>query len=257
FAIVEKAQQMGTIVSTAKGPETPFTFSHELVRQTLLSSVSAPRRQKLHAKVAEAIERLHSRAGDERAGEIADHLLTAPSSADPANVVRYLTLTGMRALEGAAYHEAHRNLESALQYQEGSSRWRGEVLSAMATADQGLGRLDEALDHWREAFDIFVAVGDRDIVGNAFSALTDVIIWRGRGDDALDLARRLGMTELEEQVIRRQLNQGTPVAPEPPPTPPDPDAATGALDDRAVSHFTYFRFEEALADGLAAFAAAS
>jgi len=257
FGIVEKAQQMGTIVSTAEGPETPFTFSHELVRQTLLSNVSAPRRQKLHARVAEAIERLHPRAGDERAGEIADHLLKARSFANPAKVVRYLTLTGMRALESAAYHEAHRNLESALQYQEGNSRWRAEVLSAMGTADQGLGRMDEALDHWRDAFEIFVAIGDRDIVGNAFSALTDVLIWGGRADDALELARRVGMTELEEQVIRRQLLQGTPSEPEPPPTPPDPDAAARALDDRAVSLFVFFRFEEALATQLAAAAASA
>src|SRR5215510_14633965 len=109
-----------------------------------------------------------------------------------------------------------------------------EVLSAMGTADQGLGKMDEALDHWREAFEIFVAIGARDIVGNAFSALTDVLIWGGRADDALELARRVGMPELEEQVIRRQLLQGTPGAPEPRPTPPDPDAAARVLDDRAV-----------------------
>ena len=61
FTIFEKAQQMGIIVANSEGPEKPFTFSHELVRQTLLAGISSPRRQHLHAGVADAIERLYTR----------------------------------------------------------------------------------------------------------------------------------------------------------------------------------------------------
>jgi hypothetical protein len=52
------------------------------VRQTLLAGISAPRRQQLHAAVAEAIERLNPDAVNECAGEIADHLIKAGSSVD-------------------------------------------------------------------------------------------------------------------------------------------------------------------------------
>ena len=76
FTILEKAQQMGIIVASSHEPERPFTFTHELVRQTLLAGISAPRLQQLHARVANAIERLEP---DERAEEIADHLLKAGS----------------------------------------------------------------------------------------------------------------------------------------------------------------------------------
>ena len=89
FTIVEKAQQMGIIVASSEGPEKPFTFSHELVRQTLLAGISAPRRQQLHAGVADAIERLYPGAVNERAGEIADHLLKAGSFADRRRLVRW------------------------------------------------------------------------------------------------------------------------------------------------------------------------
>ena len=82
FTVIEKAQQMGIIVPSSEGPERPFTFAHELVRQTLLAGISAPRRQQLHAGVADAIERLYPGAVNERAGEIADHLLKAGSFAD-------------------------------------------------------------------------------------------------------------------------------------------------------------------------------
>jgi predicted ATPase len=55
FTVIEKAQRMGIIVPCSEGPETPFTFAHELVRQTLLARISAPRKQQLHRSVADAI----------------------------------------------------------------------------------------------------------------------------------------------------------------------------------------------------------
>jgi len=81
FTVIEKAQKMGIIVASSEGPQKPFTFTHELVRQTLLAGISRPRRQQLHADVADAIARLHPDAVKERAGDIADHLIKAGSFA--------------------------------------------------------------------------------------------------------------------------------------------------------------------------------
>jgi predicted ATPase len=108
FSIVEKAQQMGIIVAGSEPPEKPFTFTHELVRQTLLAGISAPRLQQLHARTADSIERLEPVAVDERDVEIADHLLNAGSFADRQRLVRWLTLAGKVALEAAAFEEARR-----------------------------------------------------------------------------------------------------------------------------------------------------
>ena len=116
FTVIEKAQQMGIVIPSAEGPERPFTFGHELVRQTLLGGISAPRQQRLHAGVAEAIERLYPGTINERAGEIADHLLKAGSFADDQRLVRYLTLAGKSALEAAAFEEARRSFRSALAH---------------------------------------------------------------------------------------------------------------------------------------------
>ncbi len=82
FTVIEKAQQIGIIAPSSEGLEKPFTFTHELARQTLLAGISAPRRQRLHAGVADAIARLDPGTVNERAGEIADHLLKAGSFAD-------------------------------------------------------------------------------------------------------------------------------------------------------------------------------
>jgi hypothetical protein len=73
---------MGIIVASTEAPEKPFTFSHALVRQTLLAGISAPRRQHLHASVADAIARLHPDDVSECAGDIAIHLIKAGSFAD-------------------------------------------------------------------------------------------------------------------------------------------------------------------------------
>jgi hypothetical protein len=91
FTIIEKAQRMGIIVTNSQRPETPFSFAHELVRQTLLAAISAPRKQHLHAGAADAIEGLYGGNAKERAGEIAEHLLKAESFVDGRRLVRYLT----------------------------------------------------------------------------------------------------------------------------------------------------------------------
>jgi hypothetical protein len=90
FTIIEKAQRMGIIVVSSLRSETTFSFAHELVRQTLLAGISAPRKQHLHAGVADAIEGLYRSDVKERAGEIAEHLLKAESFVDGQRLVRYL-----------------------------------------------------------------------------------------------------------------------------------------------------------------------
>jgi predicted ATPase len=72
FDVIEKAQRMAIITASSEGPETPFRFAHELVRQTLLAGITSPRRQLLHAAVAGAIERLHPNVVDEYAGDVSD-----------------------------------------------------------------------------------------------------------------------------------------------------------------------------------------
>jgi predicted ATPase len=148
FAVIEKAQQMGIIVPSSEGPEQPFTFTHELVRQTLLAGISAPRRQQLHAAVAEAIERLNRDAVDEHAGEIADNLIKAGSFGDRQMLVRWLTLAGKSALGAAAFEEARRNFQSALSHQGAvDPRQRADLLANLARVERGLFHWDVASGH--------------------------------------------------------------------------------------------------------------
>src|SRR5258708_12085610 len=137
---------MGIIVASSEGPEKPFTFAHELVRQTLLAGMSVPRKQQMHAAVADAIELLYPRFINERAGEITDHLLKAGSFADGRRLVRYLMLAGKSALEAAAFEEARRSFRSALSYQGAlEQREKAELLASLPIAHLILEPWDAAV----------------------------------------------------------------------------------------------------------------
>jgi len=189
FTVIEKVQRMGIIVPSSEGPEQPFTFTHELVRQTLLAGISAPRRQQLPAAVAEAIERLNPDAVDERAGEIADNLIKAGSFVDRQMLVRWLTLAGKSALGAAAFEEARRNFQSALSHQGAvDPRQRGDLLANLARVERGLDHWDVALAHLHEVVEIYVNLGDREMVGGSFVQLTGALSSAGRFKEAIETA---------------------------------------------------------------------
>ena len=68
---LEQAQRLGLLVSGADGQEASFAFAHDLVRQTLLSTISVPRRRLLHVRAAEALEQGHTATESQQAVMIA------------------------------------------------------------------------------------------------------------------------------------------------------------------------------------------
>ncbi len=200
FAVFEKAQQMGIIVASSQGPESPFTFAHELVRQTLLAGISVARKQRLHRAVADAIERLYPGAANERAGEIADHLLKAGSFADDSRVVSYLTLAGKSALGAAAFEEARRSFRSVLSHPGAvDPRQRADLLASLAMAERGLELWDAVSANLHEALEIYFNLGDREMIGRSFTELTDALFFAGRLEETVKIAAR-GLAYLQADV---------------------------------------------------------
>jgi tetratricopeptide (TPR) repeat protein len=269
FAVIEKAQQMGIIVASSEGPEKPFTFAHELMRQTLLAGLSAPRKQQMHVGVADAIERLYPRFVNERAGEITDHLLKAGSFADSRKLVRYLILAGKSALEGAAFEEARRSFRSALSYQGAlDHREKAELLASLAIAELSLEHWDAAVTSLREALEIYTSLGDREMIGHSFAELADAFIWVGRFQEATETARR-GLDYLGQDVSanrlrllsalgqasaasagREQACEALREALEIASKLSDPLLEARVLGARSIVNMHFFRLKEVAADGL-------
>jgi len=57
---VEEAERAGLVISVAETPKVRIAFVHELIRQAVIGGLSAPRRQRLHVEIAEAIERSYA-----------------------------------------------------------------------------------------------------------------------------------------------------------------------------------------------------
>ena len=269
FAVIEKAQQMGIVIPSSEGPERPFSFAHELVRQTLLAGISGARRQQLHAAVADAIATLYPDDLKERAGYIVDHLIKAGPFADDRRLVDCLTFAGRNALEAAAFDEARTNFRSALSRQGvvGETE-RAALLASLAAAERGLEQWDAAIGHLAESLETYTRLGDREMIGRSFTDLTDALIWTGRFNEASETALRgLAILSGDVSVYRARLlatvGQARAAAGH---YQPAHDALCEALNiaaqlsdsklvaglhgARSIINFHFFRLKEAAADGV-------
>ncbi len=82
---VDEAERANLIVAAEDVPavagdhavEARFRFAHELIRQTLISGLTLPRRQRLHVRVAETMEQVYGRGAEAYAADMAHHLYQA------------------------------------------------------------------------------------------------------------------------------------------------------------------------------------
>jgi tetratricopeptide (TPR) repeat protein len=110
---VEEAERAGLISSVLEYPETRFNFTHALIRQVVVSGLSSPRRQRLHLRIANAIEQLYPI--EERLDDLAHHLWNAGGSADGSRTLRYLQMAAESAVKRSANLEAINQYSKALE----------------------------------------------------------------------------------------------------------------------------------------------
>jgi tetratricopeptide (TPR) repeat protein len=256
-------------VPSAEGPEKPFTFAHELVRQTLLAEISIARRQQLHAKVAAALESLDPMSPTEHAGEISDHLVKAGSFADARKLVRYLTIGGKRALDAAAFREARQSFRSALSEKNAlEPQERAELLVNLAIAERGLNHWDSVVADLGEAIEICFKLGERKTIAWIVNESTDALFRLGRNQEAIASARRgldffgaeisaerarlfatigwayksVGDYERAQEAMRDGLNIASQLS--------DPKLEAELLGERSEINTAFSRLREAVEDGL-------
>ena len=196
---IDEAERARLITSVIDDDEVHFAFSHELIRRTLLTELTLTRQQRLHRRVADALEQVHETSLAEHAAPIAYHLERAGRWADSDRTIRFLIMAGKRALQAAAYSEALAHFERALSLlPDEDMAVRATVLEGMATAQRSLGHADEALTLWREALDAFEELDDSTSVARlCLDAALQVAWWRG-GSEATELVDR-GLTALGDR----------------------------------------------------------
>jgi predicted ATPase len=95
-----------------------YLFSHALVRQTVYAELSPLRRQRLHRRAGEAIERLRAHDLESHASELAHHFFQAAPAGSGAPAIAYATQAAAQAERLFAYNEAVRLFGQALEVQE-------------------------------------------------------------------------------------------------------------------------------------------
>jgi len=168
---IDDAERTQLITALEDGPEAHFTFAHELIRQTLVSGLSMPRRQRMHLRAAEGMEHVYAQDLEEHAADLAHHFYQAGAAADPQKAVRYLTLAGEQALAAVAYEKSVRLYEMALQAldreEKPSETQRCELLLALGEARNKAGERDKAGEAFYEAADLGRKMGRAELLARA------------------------------------------------------------------------------------------
>lgn len=163
-----------TLVIEVPGTEGRFAFHHALIRHTLYGGLSATRRQRLHRRVAEAIE---DRGGDDlgdRVVELARHWGATAVPTDASKAIHYASLAGDSAMLSLGPDEAVRNYTKALdvlhEVSKVDERLRCQLKVSLGVAQSQTGDSafrETLLDAGRQA----AALGEAELVVRAALAV--------------------------------------------------------------------------------------
>jgi len=166
-------------------------FSHELIRQTVLSGVPAVERERLHQLAAGAISRLYSDDLEAHAGELAYHLSHAGRAGDRDSLVHYLTLAGERAFDAAAFDDAVGYFEKALASMPNDQQLgRAQLLERLAMALRSVGRWQDALGTMNDALDRYQALGQVEAIGRLGWSMVYQLVWTARFVEGAQVGQR-------------------------------------------------------------------
>jgi class 3 adenylate cyclase len=129
------------LVAEVAGPPGRYRFAHALVRDALYDELSAPRRVRRHARVAEAIQAVHAGALDDHLPALAHHYALAAAPTAPREMaVDFAARAGDRALAQLAHDEAASYYRQALELLDvGEEARRLDLLLALGEAERRAG----------------------------------------------------------------------------------------------------------------------
>ncbi len=158
---IEEAERAHLVEAETSGRQTRYRFVHELVRQTLAENLSLPRRQRLHARIAGAMEKVYASSIDAHVSALAHHMYQAGSAVDTDKAVHFLTLAATRAATAAAYEEALGHIENALSLLEEEKSLRvADLEERRAICLFSLGRNDAAIQSLKRVIPLFESLGE-------------------------------------------------------------------------------------------------
>jgi DNA-binding CsgD family transcriptional regulator len=159
------------LIQELPGKGERYQFSHALFQQALVEELSTSRRVRLHARIAEALEKLYGLGAPEHAPELAHHFAQAEPVLGAEKLVQYSLLAGEGALATYAWEAAGAHFQRGLMARgvpldrtqpannaEAAALLFGLGRAQAATADRR--QFQRAVDILGRAFDYYEAAGD-------------------------------------------------------------------------------------------------
>ncbi|HWI20659.1 MAG TPA: AAA family ATPase [Vicinamibacterales bacterium] len=188
---IEEAERAQLVAVDATQRTARYGFVHELIRTTLINGLSLPRRQRLHLKIADALERLRAASLDSHASMLAHHLYQAGAVADTNRTAQSLLRAGRRALTAGAFEETLEVFDHLLSLElPESDPLFGEASEHRGEALAGLQRYDDAIAALGRAVAIYSAVKDDAGIARAARIGAFCDTWRGHMAAAFATAMR-------------------------------------------------------------------
>ena len=188
---LEEAEKAQLISSATSGRVVRYIFAHELIRQTLADGLSLPRRQRLHARVAEAMERVYRSALEKQASQIAHHLYQSGLAVDPDKTLRYLSLAADQAMAASGFEEALAHIDAALSMEEApEEQGRADLLLKRGKVFRSMGRPSDARDAWDKALPIYEELGATEQVARLCLDTAQAWTLEGEYATSLDVCQR-------------------------------------------------------------------
>ncbi len=213
FACLSRLQQSGFLERTRIVPNLEFSFRHALIHEVAYKTVLKARRKGLHARVLSAIEKRSEQQLHGKIDLLAHHAFLAE---DWSKAFAYCRRAGQRAQGRSANREAARLFDCALTslgWLPNSARFHAREIDTRLEYVQTLftlGQQDLAHRQLVEAQKLAEALDDQRRLAKVVSAFM-VCHWVradlegaiGKGEQALDLANRLGDAKSQIEIGTR------------------------------------------------------
>ncbi|CAN5327247.1 hypothetical protein BH09GEM1_BH09GEM1_41050 [soil metagenome] len=189
---LDQAEKAGLVLSQQIGRETRYSFAHELIRQTLLGTLSPPRRQRRHLRTADAIEKAYGARSVEYAPDLAYHLFHAGAAANEDRTIHWLLIAGRQALAAGAFDVALAQADKGISTLEiDNGRRRAELMLLRGESLRALGRWQDAIPDLEAAHEGFERAGAAEETAAVALILGGLMGW-GLGEHSrlMELLRR-------------------------------------------------------------------
>ena len=204
---LEEALQAQLVVEVPDRSPPTYAFTHALVRETLYGELSLPRKQRLHARAGEALERAHTADLDRYVSELSLHHRLAGAAGSPEKALEYSLRAGAAAQGVFAWEEALSHYEAALELMEeraapADQRARllvglGDLLYVLGTGGADSTKGIEYLEH---ALTLYGELGEEERAAQVHSRIGRYLT---SFQECMDVGRALDHYRAAEAVLSK------------------------------------------------------